>query len=57
MGHLTNWSIQFYEGDETTNKWVGFSTYRDALSAINDMDYAIPLEWTYEIILEESANA
>jgi hypothetical protein len=57
MGHLTNWSIQFYEEAKPINKWTGYSTYRDALRTISDMDFAIPLNWTYEIMLEESVDA
>ena len=53
MSDVTNWSIQFYENGEPVNKWTGFSTAGDARRCIQDMDYAIPLDWTYEVILEE----
>lgn len=53
MSYLTNWSIQFYEEDQPTNKWTGFGTAKDARRCAEEMDYAIPLDWTYEVILEE----
>ena len=52
MSNITNWSIQFYEEGQPTNKWTGFTTAGDARRCIQDMDYAIPLHWTYEVILE-----
>lgn len=53
MSDVTDWSIQFYENGEPVNKWTGFLTAAEARRCIQDMDYAIPLDWTYEVILEE----